>query len=137
MIVGLFMGAITHKVNRKLMLGVTMLVGSFSTFLIGRVHSFPLLCAMRVLHGSMNSATSPLTYSLVADYIPPERRATANSILSSAIYLGIAMSSISMMLISKTGWRWAFQIYGLIGILVGVASMTFIKEPERGNFLDD
>jgi MFS family permease len=108
MIVGLFAGAITHKVNRKLMLGVMMIIGSLSTFLTGSVNSFPLLCAMRVLHGSMNSATSPLTYSLVADYIPPERRATANSILSSAIYIGIAMSSISIMLIQKTGWRLAF-----------------------------
>ena len=135
-IVGLFMGAITHRVNRKFLLGVTMMIGSISQFMMGRVDSFPLLCGMRVLHGSMNSATSPLTYSLVADYIPPEKRATANSILSSAIYLGIAMSSLSIMLIQRTGWRLAFQLMGMIGVGVGITSIFYIREPKRGALLE-
>jgi MFS family permease len=59
---------------------------------------------MRVLHGAMNSATNPLAYSLVFDYVPPERRATANSILATAIYAGVSLSSLSILLIKNIGW---------------------------------
>jgi MFS family permease len=105
---GLVVGSFTNKINRKFMLGLTMMLGGVTQFMSGSVNSFPFLCAMRVLHGSLNAATTPLSYSLVADYVPPEKRATANSILSSAIYLGISCSSLSILLIKSSGWRWTF-----------------------------
>lgn len=108
-----------------------MMLGGLTQYLSGAINSFPLLCGMRVLHGSLNSATTPLTYSLVSDYVPPNRRATANSILSSSIYLGISLSSLSILLIKSQGWRWAFQFMGVCGIALGAIAMTFIKEPKR------
>jgi len=131
---GLVVGAFSHKVNRKFMLGCTMMLGGLTQFMAGTINSFPVLCGMRVLHGSLNSATTPLTYSLVSDYVPPNRRATANSILSSAIYLGIALSSLSILLIKSHGWRWAYQFSGVCGIALGAACMMFIKEPKRNTF---
>jgi predicted MFS family arabinose efflux permease len=52
--------------------------------------------------------TNPLTYSLVADYVPPEKRATANSILASAVYVGVSLSSLSILMFKSMGWRWAY-----------------------------
>ena len=133
-LMGLVAGAFTHRVNRKFVLGCTMMLGGLTQFLAGTINSFPVLCGMRVLHGSLNSATTPLTYSLVSDYVPPSRRATANSILSSAIYLGIALSSLSILLIKSHGWRWAYQFSGVCGIALGAIAMMFIKEPKRNRF---
>ena len=98
-IFGLIFGASTNKVNRKMVLGLTLMIGGLSQSLSGMVNSFPVLCGMRILHGAMNSALSPLSYSLVSDYVPPEKRATANSILATAIYSGISLSSLSILLI--------------------------------------
>ena len=56
---------------------------------------------MRVLHAVMNSATNPLTFSLVSDYVHPDKRNTVNSILGSSSYIGIALSSLAIMLIKK------------------------------------
>lgn len=110
------------------------MLGGVTQFLSGQINSFPFLCSMRVLHGSLNAATTPLSYSLVSDYVPPERRATANSILSSAIYLGISLSSLSILLIKSSGWRWAFKFMGAVGIGLGFLAMTFIKEPKLDTF---
>ena len=89
---------------------------------------------MRVLHGSFNSATSPLSYSLVAEFVPPEKRGTANSILSAAIYIGIALSSLSVMLIKRIGWRATWMFTGGLGIMIGCLAMLLI--PNKGPFSD-
>lgn len=133
-ICGLMVGAFSHKVNRKFVLGLTMMLGGATQFMSGTINSFSFFCGMRVLHGSLNAATTPLSYSLVADYVPPERRATANSILSASIYLGISLSSLSILLIKNSGWRWAFQFMGACGIVLGAIAMVFIKEPKRDTF---
>lgn len=70
-IMGLFMGALADKYNRKVMLSTIIILASFTQVLTGVVDSFFVLCGMRVLHGCFNSATNPLAYSLVSDIIPP------------------------------------------------------------------
>ena len=86
---------------------------------------------MRMLHGAANSATVPLSYSLVTDYVRPENRTFVNSILNSGAYIGIALSSLTILMIDQIGWRSSFNIMGIIGCVIGMISM-FIKEPERG-----
>ena len=131
---GLLMGSLTPMVNRKMILGLSMLLGGVSQFVSGTFNSFPLLCGMRVLHGSVNAATNPLSYSLIADYVPPNRRATANAIISSSIYTGVSMSSLSILLIKTKGWRWIYRISGAVGIALGILFMLLVKEPKRGRY---
>jgi len=72
---------------------------SFFHFSTGVTNSFGILCLMRILHGAISAPINPLSYSLVADYFPPEKRSRANAILTTGNYLGIALSSISILLI--------------------------------------
>jgi len=44
---------------------------------------------------------------------------------------------LSILLINKYGWRYLYKFMGGIGILFGIASVLFVKEPERGRFLDE
>ena len=73
----------TDTTNRKLGLTVVALAAAFSMGMTGFVNSFAVLAAMRVLHGMVNSASNPFSFALVGDYFPPEKRATANSIIHS------------------------------------------------------
>ena len=66
--------------------------------------SFTVLAFMRIIHGCLNSASNPLSFSLIADYFPPDKRSTANSIIQAGNYIGVGVSSISILLISKFGW---------------------------------
>lgn len=84
----------------------------------------------------LNSASNPLSFSLIADYFPPDKRATANSIIQAGNYIGVGVSSLSILLISSFGWRICYGIMGAVGLLFGLATMVLVKEPERGLYLD-
>ena len=101
----------------------------------GAVNSFAMLCVMRVVHALLNTSSNPLSFSLVSDYFPPEKRATANSIIQAGNYLGVGVSSFSVLLISMFGWRVQYMIMAAISGLLGLVTMAAIKEPERGGFL--
>lgn len=101
----------------------------------GAVNSFFMLGVMRVLHAMLNTSSNPLSFSLVADYFPPEKRATANSIIQAGNYLGVGVSSFSVLLISMYGWRAQYGIMAALSVALGLVSMFLVKEPERGQYL--
>lgn len=86
---------------------------------------------MRFLHGAISAAINPLSYSLIADYFPPEKRSRANAILTTGNYLGIALSSISILLIKSLGWRSAYVFMGVLGVIGGVLGFALMKNPEK------
>ena len=90
------------------------------------------LCAVRALVGIGESSYSTITPTLIADYFPPERRATALGIFQAAIPMGFALGFvIGGVLASYFGWRAAFMIVGLPGLITSVI-VWLLKEPERG-----
>lgn len=132
---GLIAGKISDQVNRKFFLGIVVMLASLTMGVSAFTTSFAVFGAMRVIHGMMNSASNPLSFSLIADYFPPERRATANSIIQAGNYIGVGVSSLSILLISSYGWKIAYGIMAAAGLAFGVGTMLFVKEPERGQFL--
>jgi MFS family permease len=62
-------------------LGVVVIMASLCMGATGFSTSFGVLVAMRVIHGMLNAASNPLSFSLIADYFPKEKRATANSLI--------------------------------------------------------
>ena len=97
---GLVAGKISDSVNRKFFLGIVLILAGATCGVTGFVDSFFMLGAMRVLHGMLNSSSNPLSFSLIADYFPPEKRATANSIIQAGNYIGVGVSSFSILLIT-------------------------------------
>ena len=82
----------------------------------------------RFLFGGISSAINPLLYSVTADYFPPEKRSFANSVISSANYIGIAISSLTILIIKNFGWRMGYYMMGSLGLIGGTLSLLFIKE---------
>lgn len=78
---GLIAGKMSDKVNRKMFLGAVLILAGVTCGITGAVNSFFVLGLMRVFHALLNTSSNPLSFSLVSDYFPPERRATANSII--------------------------------------------------------
>lgn len=134
---GLIAGKISDNVNRKFFLGIVLILAGATCGVTGFVDSFFMLGAMRVLHGMLNSSSNPLSFSLIADYFPPENRATANSVIQAGNYIGVGVSSFSILLITQFGWRAQYGIMAALGTLCGICTMLFVKEPERGRYLDE
>ena len=133
---GLFTGKLADvdSLKRKDLLGVLSIVWSMTTVVSGSTDSFLVFASMRVLLGVFESANNPLAYSLIRDLFPPDFRSTAQSIMMSSIYFGGALSSLSIILIHKIGWRGDYQVTGSIGVLSGLLCLFFLNEPIRGQF---
>lgn len=97
---GLVAGKISDSVNRKVALAICIMLASLTMGITGFSTSFAVLGLMRVFHGMLNSSSNPLSFSLIADYFPPDKRATANSIIQAGNYVGVGVSSLSILLIS-------------------------------------
>lgn len=63
------------------------------------VESLFLIGLMRVVHATLNSMLQPLFDMIVADYYTKETRGTPNAIVASGNFIGIALSSISIIII--------------------------------------
>lgn len=133
---GLVAGKISDSVNRKLFLAICVALASCTMGVSGVTTSFVTFSAMRVLHGMLNSASNPLSFSLISDYFPPDKRGTANSIIQAGNYIGVGVSSLSIMLISKFGWRASYMVMGATGLFFSLLTLLGIKEPTRGRFMD-
>ncbi len=90
------------------------------------------LCAVRSLVGIGESSYSTITPTLIADYFPRQRRATALGVFQAAIPMGFALGyAIGGVLAYFFGWRMAFMIVGLPGLLTAVVVWR-LNEPKRG-----
>ena len=130
----IFMGLATDKVSRKWLLGIGCISWSLIGCATGYFNSFMVFAVCRVALGITQATCNPAAYSLIRDMFPPNRRATANSIYSSGIYVGNAISSLCISLIKDFGWRQDFIIPGYVGVVFGVCGLLFLREPERGHF---
>ena len=75
------------------------------TALSGMAQNFLHLLLARVGVGLGEAGGSPPAHSLISDYYPPEKRATAMSVYSSGLYLGILMGYvIGGMVADAVGW---------------------------------
>ena len=128
---GLYTGGLTRTGNRKLMMIGAITLMSILQVTTGSFNSLALLAIFRFIHGAISSAINPLAFSLVADYFPPDKRTTANSILSSANFVGIALSSMTILLIQQVGWRASYITMGGMG-LIAASIMGLLKDPVRG-----
>lgn len=91
-----------------------------------------VLCLVRAVVGVGESSYSTITPSLIADYFPPKRRATALGVFQAAIPMGFALGYVIGVILARFfGWRMAFMIVGLPG-LITAAFVWRLREPVRG-----
>jgi MFS transporter, Spinster family, sphingosine-1-phosphate transporter len=89
-------------------------------------------CAVRMLVGIGESSYSTITPTLIADYFPLQRRATALGVFQAAIPMGFALGYVLGALLAHFfGWRIAFMIVGLPGLIVAIFVWR-LREPRRG-----
>jgi len=110
-----------------------MVVWSGMTAVSGMATNFVHLMLARIGVGIGEAGCSPPAHSIISDYFLPKKRATALSIYSTGIYIGIIVGYIVGGLIAKTyGWRIAFYAIGIPGVLFAVFFYFAVKEPIKG-----
>ena len=143
---GLALGRLADTWVRTWTIALGLSIWSAMTALSGFATSFGALSAARVGVGVGEASASPAAYSLIGDWFPREKRATALSVYSSGIYIGAGLSlAISGVVVAGwnkayasghaplglAGWQAAFLIIGIPGLLLAALVLT-LREPPRG-----
>ncbi len=133
-ILGIPIARLAERYNRVVIISVCLAIWSAMTALSGAASNFLMLLLCRVGVGIGEAGCSPSAQSLISDYYAPDKRATALSAYSFGIPLGGMIGAISGGLLAQSvGWRWAFVVVGLPGILLALLTVFSLKEPPRGH----
>jgi predicted MFS family arabinose efflux permease len=123
------------RTNRRNIIAVSLTVWSGMTALSGLAQNYSQLLLARIGVGIGEAGGSPPAHSMISDYYPPEKRATAMAIYSMGVHVGILLGFILGGVISQVyGWRTAFMAVGIPGVIFAVIFLFTVKEPARGRW---
>ncbi|HEX6728608.1 MAG TPA: MFS transporter [Pyrinomonadaceae bacterium] len=130
--VGVPLGRLADKAGRKWILSAGVFFWSLTTVASGFARNFWQLFALRLSVGIGEASCAPAATSLIGDLFPQRQRAKALSVFMLGLPVGIALSfAVSGTIARSYGWRAAFFVAGLPGLLCAIA-VLFIREPLRG-----
>jgi MFS family permease len=118
---------------RRTIIALGLALWSGMTALSGLAQSFPQMLAARIGVGVGEAALSPPAHSLLSDYFPVDRRATALGIYAVGIHVGTLFGfKVGGVLDDTFGWRATFLLVGLPGLLLALLVRFTVREPQRG-----
>ncbi|MEL6708751.1 MAG: MFS transporter [Pseudomonadota bacterium] len=148
-----------ERYNRVLIIATAVAVWSLFTALCGFAMSFMALFLFRIGVSIGEAGCTPPAQSLIADYFVPSRRATAVSVYALGVPLGGMLASVfggqlaglsgaeygawvaamgigglfgDLDWSQVEGWRVAFVVVGVPGLLLSLLVWRTVKEPPRG-----
>lgn len=125
------MGRAADIYNRRNIVFYGLVIWNVATVCLGLSNNFIQLLFSRVLLGIGESFSMPASYSLIADYFPPESLAQANGVFAFGVYVGGGLSSLSIAMAEGVGWRMSAFIVAAYGLLLSLFVRLTIKEPVR------
>lgn len=129
---GIPIARLADRSNRVNILTAGLLLWSTMTLLCGRVSSAWQLAAARMAVGTGEACLVAPSHSLLTDFTPKKNRTRAFGVLASGGDIGIMLGSLIGGWVGHYyGWRTAFIVAGLPGIVVGLLFWLTLKEPER------
>jgi len=121
------------KGNRRNLVALALAIWSGMTALSGVAQNFWHLLLARIGVGVGEAGCSPPAHSMISDYFPAEKRATALGIYSLGIPFGILFGFIAGGWLNEFfGWRVAFFVVGVPGLLLALLVRFSLREPPRG-----
>lgn len=142
-VVGIPLAHMSESKNRVWIMTICIALWSAATAASGMVgeveiggvviSGFVMLLICRVLVGVGEAGCTPPANSIIADYYPPARRSTALGYYAMGVTAGtLSANLIGGPVADAFGWRTAFIVIGLAGVLVAAVFRLTVKEPPRG-----
>ncbi len=133
-VLGIPIARLAERFSRTNIIALAILVWSGFTALCGTAGNFLTLSAFRFGVGVGEAGLSPAAHSLISDYFPPGKRASALAVYSFGIPLGTMLGAVTGGYLAQTfSWRVAFMVVGLPGVLIAIAVKLILREPPRGH----
>ena len=118
--------------NRVTIIAISMALWGGMVTLCGLVTNFLQMVLVRIGAAVGEAGCMPPAYSLIGDYFPVAERVRALSIYMAGISISIVVSFLLAGWINEHyGWRLAFLILGLPGLMMAVLVKCVLREPRK------
>jgi len=120
--------------NRKLLLVIATAAFSACSFLTGLAATFAMLIGARILMGVAEGGVMPISHAMVASEVDPKARGLAQGIaqnFGSNFFGSFVAPVVLVWLAQEYGWRNAFYIAGIPGIISAALIWFTLREPEK------
>ena len=124
---------LAEHVSRVRIIAAAVAIFGVMVSLCSRANSFWQLLICRIGVGIGDAGFAPPVGSLVGDYYPMTRRASAMSVIWLGAPLGVIFGSrLGGWMAEHVSWRAGFIAVGAPGILVAILVFLTLREPPRG-----
>lgn len=131
-LLGIPIARLAERTNRITVLSICVGLWSLMTAACGFAVNYATLFAARVGVSIGEAGCTPPANSVISDYFPAERRASALSIYALGIPIGSMLAAVGGgWIATEVGWREAFIWLGVPGVLLAVIVKLTVKEPPR------
>lgn len=131
-VLGLPIARLAERANRAWIISGAIAAWSGFTLLCGFAQTFPQLILARIGVGVGEAGCTPPAHSLITDYVPRDKRASAIAFYSIGTplgsLLGMAMGGV---IADAWGWRAAFLVAGAPGVVMALLAFFTLKEPRK------
>jgi predicted MFS family arabinose efflux permease len=130
---GIPIARFADRVNRARIINWSLVFFSVMTAACGLATSYWQFLLARIGVAIGEGGTNPPSHSMISDLYPVSRRSTAMAIFSLGPHIGILIGFLVGGWVAQPwGWRSAFLIAGLGGLVLAALSFRFLHEPKRG-----
>jgi MFS transporter, Spinster family, sphingosine-1-phosphate transporter len=126
-----FGGYFADRYSRKMVIVISLLVWSGITIWTGFVHSFGEMITARALMGISEACYMPAAVALIIDYHKGQTRSLASGIVYSGVYAGMALGGTGGYIAEYWGWRFGFQLFGVIGIAYAAILFLTLRDAPK------
>ena len=126
-----FFGALSDRVGRKPVLVPAVFAFSLLSWMSGVAHSYHQLLWIRALMGIAEGPAWSIITALIEESSPPTRRGrNIGLVVSAAALVGLAAAPVlTTQVAARWGWRSAFLVAGVPGLLMGSLIWRYVREP--------
>ena len=124
---------LADRLNRRAIISISICIWSVMTALCSLVTGFTGLFLARMGVGIGEAGASPPAQSMLSDYFPAERRGWIMGLLYSYVPISYLVSfGLGGWVNDEIGWRKAFVVFGIPGVLLAALVHITVREPPRG-----
>lgn len=122
-------GYLADRFSRRHVIAGSLFAWSLITWLTGHVTTYEQLLATRAIMGISEAFYIPAALALIADHHRGASRSKAVGLHQMGIYCGVILGGFSGYAAESPnhGWRWAFDVCGLIGLAYAVPLFFLLK----------
>lgn len=129
----LFWGPLSDVWVRKYVITTGTLIWSGVTWLTAFVGGFSQLVMARASMSFAEGCFNPSAYALLTDTVPRQKHGLILGLMSLTYPVGTATALVVASVIGTEHWRKPFLLFGVIGLLLGLLVLGWVREPARGS----